>query len=319
MSGFDLITFGEVLIDFTNNGYSNQGNILFEANPGGSVTNAIAMAAKLGRNCAYIGKVGDDFLGRLLENTLKECGINTDNLGFHKDIPTTLAFVHTKEGGDRDFSFYRKPGADIMLRKEDIPVEIIKNAGFIHYASLSMTDEELFAATEFAIKSAEESNVPISFDPNYRPPLWSSSDYAKKRMWYGVKHCDLLKISDDEIEFLTGTTDIDKGIEIIREKSGAKLICATLGAKGSIGYYKDLRVEAPPFILPDTIETTGAGDTFTGCMIDALLTYGFAGLNEEVLRDRLTFANAAAALITTKKGALRLMPGKEEIEALINK
>ena len=319
MSGFDLVTFGEVLIDFTNNGYSKQGNVLFEANPGGSVTNAAAMAAKLGRSCAYIGKVGNDFLGRLLENALRECGINTDNLGFHDEIPTTLAFVHTKEGGDRDFSFYRKPGADIMLRKEDIPAEVIRNAGFLHYASLSMTDDELFEATQFAVKLAQESGVPISFDPNYRPPLWSLPENARERMWYGVGHCDLLKISDDEIEFLTGISDIDRGIKAIKERSEAKLICATLGARGSIGYYKDLRVEAPPFILPDTIETTGAGDTFTGCMIDALLTYGFSNLNEEILMDRLLFANAAAALITTKKGALRLMPGREEIESLVNK
>ena len=313
---YDVTAMGEMLIDFTLNGQSEQGNNLFEACPGGAPCNVLAMLNKLGRKTAFIGKVGEDQFGRLLKGTIDELGIETKGLILDKEIHTTLAFVHTFPDGDREFSFYRKPGADMMLTEDEVDYDLIRKSRIFHFGTLSMTDEPVRSATKKALEVAKEAGCLITFDPNLRPPLWNSLDEAKKQMEYGFQYCDMLKISDNEIQFVSGKEDYDEGIRYLQDKYNIPLIFLTMGKDGSRAYYKDMRVERKGFQVK-AIETTGAGDTFCGCSIHGLLTHGLEGLTEENLGDMLTYANAGAALITMKKGAIRSMPEPENITKLI--
>lgn len=314
---YDVTALGELLIDFTENGISAQGNPLLEANPGGAPCNVLAMLEKLGKKTAFIGKVGKDMFGEQLKTAVEEVGIDTRNLVMDEEVHTTLAFVHTYPDGDRDFSFYRNPGADMMLKKEEVDEELIRSAKIFHFGTLSSTHEGVREATRYAIDVAKEAGCIVSFDPNLRPPLWKSLDDAKAEIEYGLSKCDILKISDNEVEFLFGTTDYDEGARLIREKYQIPLVLITLGKDGSRAYYKDLRVEVPGFVQEHTTETTGAGDTFCANSLDYILEHGMEDLTEEDLKELLTFANAAASLITTRKGALRVMPTREEIKNFI--
>lgn len=317
----DVVALGELLIDMTNNGVSENNNDLFEANPGGAPCNVLAMLKKFGHEVSFIGKVGDDMFGRKLKGTLKEVGISTDNLLMDKEVHTTLAFVETFPDGDRDFSFYRNPGADMMLRKEEINVDAIRNTKVFHFGTLSMTHELPREATLFALEEAKKSNALITFDPNLREPLWNSLDEAKKQVLAGLAYCDYLKISDNEIQWLTGEQDYTEGVKKIREQFNIPLITVSMGKEGSRAYYKtddkEVVVEVAPFLSSETIETTGAGDTFCGCMIHYLLKYGIYELDETKLKEMLTYANAAASLITRVKGALRVMPELSAIDELV--
>ena len=313
----DVTALGELLIDFTENGTSAQGNPILEVNPGGAPCNVLAMLQKLGKQTAFIGKVGDDMFGRQLTEAVSSVGVDTRALLVDKVVHTTLAFVHTYPDGDRDFSFYRNPGADMMLTKEDVDEDLIRSSRIFHFGTLSSTHKGVKEATRYAIDVAKEAGDLISFDPNLRPPLWSSLDDAKKEIEYGLGKCDILKISDNEVEFLFGTTDYDLGAKLLKEKYNIPLILITLGPDGSRAYYKDMRVEVAPFLQDNTIETTGAGDTFCASSLNYVLEHGLDHLTEENLKELLTFANAAASLITTKKGALKVMPEKEEVLAFI--
>ena len=316
---FDVTALGELLVDFTQNGRSSQGNGLFEANPGGAPCNVLAMLRKLGRSCAFVGKVGTDMFGHLLRDVAEEAGICMDYLVFGKDARTTLAFVKTFPNGDRDFSFYRNPGADMMLTEDELPLDVIAGSRIFHFGSLSMTHEGVRKATCRAIDCARRGGAVISFDPNLRPPLWDSLDEAKRQIEYGLARCDVLKIADNELEFMTGETDFDKGAAILRGKyPGIKLFNVTAGADGSYSYYEDKRVFVPSCKLGGTIETTGAGDTFCASVLNFVLERGLDGLTENDLTDMLRFANTAAYLVTTRKGAIRSMPEREQVEALLN-
>jgi len=317
MKKYDVVALGELLIDFTDNGVSSQGNTVFEANPGGAPCNVLAMLNKAGRKTAFIGKVGQDIFGNKLKATLDEVGIDTSNLILDEDARTTLAFVQTFEDGDRDFSFYRNPGADMMLKKEDLHTDLIRDTKIFHYGTLSMTHEDVREATKEAIRIARESGAVISCDPNLRPPLWKTLEDAKVQVAYAISQCDVLKISDNEIQWFTGEQDYDAGIAKLRSEYDIPLILLSMGRDGSRAYYKDLRVEAAPFLQDATIETTGAGDTFGACCLHYVLKYGLDNLDEEKLTKMLTFANAAASIVTTRKGALRVMPEMEEVEAFL--
>ncbi len=310
---FDVTALGELLIDFTENGTSSQGNPIMEANPGGAPCNVLAMLERLGKKTAFIGKVGRDMFGNQLKAAVEEVGIDTRNLIMDEEVHTTLAFVHTYPDGDRDFSFYRNPGADMMLKKSEVQEDLIKNSRIFHFGTLSSTHEGIREATRHALEVAREAGCIITFDPNLRPPLWKSLADAKAEIEYGLTKCDVLKISDNEVEFLFGTTDYDKGAALIREKYNIPLVLITLGKDGSRAYYKDLRVEAAPFLQEHTIETTGAGDTFCASALNYVLDHGLEDLTEDNLMELLTFANAAASLITTRKGALRVMPARQEV------
>ncbi len=317
MKSYDVTALGELLIDFTENGISTQGNPVLEANPGGAPCNVLAMLNNLGKKTAFIGKVGKDAFGEMLAREVENSGTDIRNLVFDETVHTTLAFVHTKPDGDRDFSFYRNPGADMMLRREEVMEDIIKNSRIFHFGTLSSTHEGVREATRHAIDVAKQNGLFVSFDPNLREPLWASLDDAKEEIAYGLSKCDILKISDNEVEFMTGTDDYEKGAAIIRERYGIPLMFVTLGREGSRAYYKDLAVEVPPFLQEHTIETTGAGDTFEACALNYVLEHGMENLSAEDLKNLLTIANAGASIITTRRGALRVMPHAEEIQQLI--
>ncbi len=317
MKSYDVTALGELLIDFTENGMSQQGNPILEANPGGAPCNVLAMLNKLGKKTAFIGKVGDDNFGHMLADEVKKSGTDVTNLVFDDQVHTTLAFVHTKPDGDRDFSFYRNPGADMMLRKEEVMEELIQNSKIFHFGTLSSTHEGVREATRHAIDVAKNNGVLVSFDPNLREPLWESLDCAKSEIAYGLSKCDILKISDNEVEFMTGTDDYEKGASILREKYDIPLMFVTLGKAGSFAYFKDQMAHAEPFLQEGTIETTGAGDTFGACALNYVLEHGIDALTAKNLKELLTFANAGASIITTRRGALRVMPTADEIRQLI--
>ena len=283
----------------------------------GAPCNVLAMLNKLGKKTAFIGKVGNDQFGKMLKEVVEESGTDVSGLRMDDEVHTTLAFVHTYPDGDREFSFYRNPGADMMLTKEEVDPALIKAARIFHFGTLSSTHAGVREATRYAISVAQENGLLISFDPNLREPLWDSLDQAKEEILYGMSRCDILKISDNEMEFMTGTTDYNKGVEMLREQFDIPLICVTLGKEGSRAYYRDLIVEGAPFVREDTIETTGAGDTFEACTLNYILEHGLENLTEENLKEMLTFANAGASIITTRKGALKVMPEKEEIERAV--
>ncbi len=314
----DVVALGELLIDFTENGLSEQGNPLFEANPGGAPCNVLAMLRKLDKSCAFIGKVGDDMFGRMLTETAQKAGICTAHLLKDPDIPTTLAFVKTLAGGDRDFSFYRKPGADMCLTAEELPAEVLKNARIFHFGSVSQTHEPARSATKAAVEIAKRAGALISYDPNLRPPLWDDLQLAKEEIAWGLAQCDILKIADNELLFMTGEEDFDKGAAMLKQRyPNLKLINVTAGAGGSYAYYAGKRVFQPAFCLGGTIETTGAGDTFCACILSYVLEQGLEGLTEEQLTEMLRFANAAAYLVTTKKGAILSMPDRKDVEKIL--
>lgn len=318
MKKYDVVALGELLIDFTDNGPSSQGNPLYEANPGGAPCNVLAMLRKLGYEAAFVGKVGADGFGKQLADVLKETGIATEGLRWDEYVHTTLAVVHTLPGGDRDFSFYRNPGADMMLTEEELPLDMIANCRIFHFGTLSMTHEGVRKATLKAIEVAKANGALISFDPNLRPPLWDSLDDAAEQIHVGLGLCDVLKIADNEIEFMTGETDFDKGAAILQERyPNIKILNVTAGADGSYSYSCGHRVFVPSFKLGGTIETTGAGDTFCASVLGFVLANGVENLTEGQLTEMLRFANAAAYLVTTKKGAIRSMPEKADVEAIL--
>lgn len=319
MKNYDVLALGEVLMDFTDNGLSQQGNTLFEANPGGAPCNVLAMLNKLGHRTAFIGKVGRDIFGTKLKAILEEVGIHTSNLVIDQDMRTTLAFVQTLDNGDRDFSFYRNPGADMMLTEEELQEELIKSTKIFHYGTISMTHEKVRSATRKAIRLARESGAILSFDPNLRPPLWGTLEEAREQVAYGLSQCDILKISDNEIRWFTKEEDYDTAVAMLREEYGIPLILLSLGREGSRAYYKDLRVEVKAYLQENTVETTGAGDTFCGCCLHTVLSCGLENLKEEQLRKMLRYANAAASIITTRRGALRVMPEAYEVEEFLNR
>ena len=316
---FDVTALGELLIDFTQCGTSGQGNGLFEACPGGAPCNMLAMMRKLGKRCAFIGKVGNDMFGRGLREAILEAGIDAGGLIVDDAIPTTLAFVRTMANGDRDFSFYRKPGADMMLTEAELPTKTIEDTKIFHFGTLSMTHPGVRQATVKAVERAKASGALLSFDPNLRPPLWESLEEAKRQIAWGLSRCDILKIADNELEFMTGEQDFYKGAAVLHARyPNIRLLNVTAGADGSYSFYgEETPVYVPGFTLGGTIETTGAGDTFCACVLNFVLENGIAGLTQKQRRQMLRFANAAAYIVTTRKGAIRAMPELGEVEALL--
>ena len=317
MKRFDVTALGELLIDFTESGLSEQGNRLFEANPGGAPCNVLAMLNNLGDRTAFIGKVGNDSLGKELKERVTKLGINTECLYEDEDVHTTLAFVSKLPNGDRDFSFYRNPGADMNLKASEVREDVIADSEVFHFGTLSMTHEDIREATMLGLAYAKKHNCLISFDPNIREPLWDDLEDARKAVFTGLEYTDVLKISDNEIQWLSGMDDYDEGIKWLRDKYDIKLVVLSMGAEGSRAYYNDLRIERAPFLNKDTVETTGAGDTFGACILHYVLKYGIDELDEAKLYEMLKFANAAASLVTTRKGALMVMPKVQEVHEYI--
>lgn len=315
---FDVVALGELLVDFTQSGTSAQGNLLFEANPGGAPANVLAMLRKLDKTCAFIGKVGKDSFGDMLADTVKNAGIDIRGLLRDPDIPTTLAVVHTFPDGDRDFSFYRKPGADIRLNETELDLNLIRSCRIFHFGTLSLTDEPCRSSTIRAVSEAKDAGALISFDPNLRPPLWPNEDEARKQIAWGLGQCDILKIADNELLFMTGEEDFDRGAAVLQKSyPNIRLLNVTAGGDGSHSYYGGSRIFEPACALGGVIETTGAGDTFCASVLNFVLEHGLDNLREADLRAMLHFANTAAYIVTTKKGAIRSMPERSQVEALL--
>lgn len=308
MKRYDAVALGELLIDFTNEGSGTMGNPLFEANPGGAPCNVLSMLSKLHRKTAFIGRVGNDMFGRQLKETLDLVNIDPVGLSFDDKVRTTLSFVSMTKDNDRDFSFYRDPGADMMLSKEDVPLSLLKDTRLFHFGTLSMSSSLSKEATTTAVSHAREAGALISFDPNIRQALWEDKEMLRSAITYGLSVSDILKFSDDEIVWYTGEEDIDKAAEALKKETGAKLILLTLGKNGSVAYYNDSRVFSKAITCDEVIDATGAGDCFFGCCLDIVLEYGIDGLDDDRLLRMLSFANKAASIVITRKGALLSMP-----------
>ncbi len=303
---YDVIALGELLVDMAEGPASAQNNMTFEACPGGAPCNVLACLAALGHSVGFVGKVGDDFLGHMLGNTIESVGIDSSHLIYDPDAKTTLAFVHKKEDGDRDFSFYRKPGADMLLHEDEVDACYISAAKIFHFGTLSMTDEAVRSATKKAVTIAKNNGMLISFDPNLREPLWDSLEDAKNQMLWGLEQCDILKISDNEVEFLTGKSKPEEMMEALLPLTSARLVTLTLGADGSMAYAGNGLVTMPGVKMEQIVDTTGAGDTFMGCVLHYVLNHSME-LTDANLLEMLQMANANAAQITQVKGALRAM------------
>lgn len=311
---YDVVALGELLIDFTPAGISQSGNVMFERNPGGAPANVLAAVSKFGGKGAFIGKVGHDQFGVFLKNVLEVHGIETRGLKFSKEVNTTLAFVHLDEHGDRSFSFYRKPGADMILSPEDLDFEIIDEAKIFHFGSLSMTSEPSKSATKAALKYAKSKGKIITYDPNWRPALWENDKIAKETMLFGLQYADILKISEEELEFLVGTKDVYNGSRQLLDK-GVKIVVVTLGPKGCF-YHSSAGSGHLSTYDTKVVDTTGSGDSFFGALIYQISRHDgkIEAIRQDELEKMIDFSNAVGALCATKKGAIDAMPSIDEIE-----
>lgn len=310
----DIITLGELLIDFTSCGKNEQGQRLFAQNPGGAPANVAVAVARLGGKSAFIGKVGDDMHGRFLADTLKKNKVNCDSLILDKNFFTTLAFVDVNADGERDFSFARKHGADKMLCIDDIPVEKIKESKIFHFGSVSLTDEPSRSATLFAAKTAKEKGITVAYDPNYRASLWEREAEAVLNMRKALEFADLVKISDEETELLTGESNFEKAAEkLIR--NGAIIAVVTLGKDGAFVCTKDGGVKVDGFGVT-AVDCTGAGDSFWGAFLLKIAQSGKKPdeLTLKELEDFARFANAAASFCVEHHGAIPSLPTTEDKE-----
>ena len=310
----DVVALGELLIDFACIGTDGDGYPTMAAHPGGAPANFLAALAKFGGKTALLGKVGNDAFGKMLTATLQKAGIETKGLVAADDVFTTLAFVTLDETGNREFSFARKPGADTCIRFEELDLSLINEAKVFHFGTLSLTNEPARSATCRAVEYAKNSGKLITYDPNLRKPLWSSLDECREQMLWGLKQADVVKISDEEVEFLFGL-GVEEGADHILENYGVKLVFVTCGADGC--YFKNAvsSGHVPSLSGIKVVDTTGAGDIFGGSAVWKLLQLNQAPgmLNEEQLRDVVTFACTSAGLSTTKHGGISSVPNYEDV------
>lgn len=311
---YDVVAIGELLIDFAPGGTSAEGNALFERNPGGAPGNVLAILAKLGRKTALISKVGEDQFGEFLISVIRNLGIETSGILTTKEANTTLAFVHLDSKGDRSFSFYRKPGADMLLSEKEVDPWLTSNTKIFHFGTVSMTCEPARGATLYAVKAARKSGALISFDPNLRPPLWDDLAEAKRIIVDSLEYADILKVSKEELEFITGHEDLNEGSGFIYDKYGMRLILVTLGADGCFYRFGNETGMLSTYDVK-TVDTTGAGDAFLGAFLYQVLEKNktLSELNKKDMEQMINFANAAGSIATTKKGAIPAMPSAREI------
>lgn len=310
----DIITLGELLIDFTSCGKNSQGQLLFAQNPGGAPANVAVAVARLGGRSAFIGKVGNDMHGEFLKKTLKENNVDCDALILDKDYFTTLAFVDIKDGGEREFSFARKHGADKMLCIDDIPVEKIKESKIFHFGSVSLTDDPARGTTLFAAKTAKTEGVTVAYDPNYRASLWENEATAEPYMRDALKYADMVKISDEETELLTGEKDFRKAAEILIE-NGVKIAVVTLGKDGAYVCTEEGGIKTDGLNV-NAVDCTGAGDSFWGAFL-LKFAQSEKALSEITLDEAAEFArfaNAAASFCVEHLGAIPSLPTIEDVE-----
>lgn len=310
----DITTVGEILIDLTQSGVNENGIPMYTANPGGAPANMAVAASKLGASTAFIGKVGNDSFGNFLRKTLLDNNVDVTGMAVDSKEHTTLAVVSLDASGERSFSFYRDPSADVNLSVEDIPVDMLKNTRFLHFGSVSLTADPSRSATLYAAKTAKELGATISYDPNYRANLWSDEKTALERMMEPLPLVDVLKVSDEELVLLTGTEDPEKGSAILAEK-GPKLVLVTMGPNGAFYRFGNQCGHVPG--VPCKVgDTNGAGDTFFGAAVSQLAKLpNLEALNTQKLESIVALANKAASITTSRHGAIPAMPSLDEVMA----
>ena len=310
---YDIVALGELLIDFTCKSVDADGYPTMEAHPGGAPANFLAAMTRFGAKTAMLGKVGNDAFGRLLLSTLEKAGIDIHGMVVADDVFTTLAFVTLDETGEREFSFARKPGADTQLRSVELDLSILEQAEAFHFGTLSLTGEPARNTTYEAVAYAKSRGKLITFDPNLRKPLWDDLQTAREQMCWGLQQADVVKISDEEVEFLFGLSP-EAGAAHILAQYGVKLVFVTCGANGCYFSNGTAKGHVPGLEDIRVVDTTGAGDIFGGCAVWKLLGTGKSPevLNEEELREVVRFACTAAGLSTTRPGGISSVPTLEE-------
>ncbi len=313
----EIVTLGELLIDFvpTVSGVSLINAPAFKKAPGGAPANVAAGLAKLGTSCAFLGKVGNDAFGVFLKETLEAEGVNISGLVFSDKARTALAFVSLRADGEREFMFYRHPSADMLYEPHEVATDLIKNAQFFHFGSISLISEPSRSATHAALETARENGVTVSYDPNLRLALWPSPEAAKAGMLSIWDQADLIKVSEDELFFLTGTDDLDLAVERLWHER-LRLLVVTLGKQGCRYFTRHFKGEVPGFAV-EAVDTTGAGDGFVAGLIMGLLKHPQAWTEENELRAVCRFANAVGALTTTQRGAIPALPTLEQVNAFL--
>ena len=314
MKPYDVVALGEVLIDFTPAGKSENGNPIFERNPGGAPANVLAALSNFGKKTGFLGKVGTDMFGDYLKGVLQDHGIDTAGLLQTSKYNTTLAFVQLDEKGDRTFSFYRNPGADLMLYPYEVNKEMISNCKVFHFGSVSMTGNPAREATLSAAAYAKSLGKIVSYDPNLRELLWENEVEARKYMLEGMPFADILKISEEELYFLIGETSLESGAKLLQEQFDIAFVVVTRGALGCYYRMGDVDGYAKAYAV-QTVDTTGAGDAFTAGLLNQLIDKGLnlTGLSKADLEECIVFATVVGSLATTKKGAIPAMPIMEAV------
>lgn len=314
----DIVALGELLIDFTEAGSSRDGKKLFEQNPGGAPVNLLTVAAHMGYQTEFIGKVGTDMHGNFLKRVLEEEGIGTKYLIQDEKYFTTLAFVEIAENGERQFSFSRKPGADTQLCAEELDRKLLGNCKIFHFGSLSLTDEPARTATTEAVEIAKKAGAIVSYDPNYRESLWTDKKKAVETMKSVIPYAEMMKVSDEELVLLTGVEDYSQAAAQLLDM-GPKLIAVTLGSEGVLLATRQRQEKVTGFKV-QAVDTTGAGDSFWGGFLSEYLKQekDLEDFTWDGIKKCAICGNATAALCVQQRGGIPAIPKKEEVEQFIN-
>jgi fructokinase len=315
----DVITLGELLIDFvpTVSGVSLTEAPAFKKAPGGAPANVAAGLAKLGVSCAFLGKVGQDAFGEFLKMTLIDVGVNTNGLVFSHEARTALAFVSLQVDGEREFMFYRHPSADMLYTPEEVDLDLIRSGKIFHFGSISLISEPSCSATLAALEGAQQNGLLISYDPNLRLALWPDPERAKEGMLRVWEKVNVIKVSAEELAFLTGLEDIDKAVKTLWHEK-LRLMVVTLGKDGCHYFTRDYHGSLKGFQVK-SIDSTGAGDGFVAGLLKGLLQYPKAYQEESRLREICRYANAVGALTTTQRGAIPALPTHEQVDIFLQK
>ncbi len=314
-STFDIVAVGEILVDFVSREAEDGKKLLLEGNPGGAPANVLAAASKLGRSTALIGKVGQDGFGPFLIREIEIAGVDTQGVVTDPKHPTTLAMVTLDATGNRSFGFYRSQTADVMLCPEDLDLELIEKGRIFHFGSVTLAAEPARSATFAAARHAKSKGIPVSYDPNLRPPLWENMKEARQVIAEGMSLADIAKVSDEELFFLAGDGDLEERSLALAAQYGLKLLVVTRGPRGCLCVRGGEVWTAPTFDTP-CVDTTGAGDAFWGATLSQLLELAKTPeeLSGEEILSLMDFSNAAGSLATTRKGAIPAMPDRAAIQ-----
>ena len=311
-----VISLGEALIDFIP---LDADNLTYQKSPGGAPANVAVGVARLQTPSTFLGKVGNDVLGRFLKETLQSYGVHTAHMTMTDEVRTGAVFVTLGQGGERSFDFYIDPSADRFLQEQDIAGELFEEHNILHFGSISMISEPSKSATEKAVRLARENGLVVSYDPNLRLSLWKSEQQAKDTILSIMSQVDVLKISEEELEFLTGEKEIKSGVALLKEQYDIPLIFITLGAEGSYAFTKDGSVRVPAMKV-NAVDTTGAGDAFVSGILHCLANKegNVSAITLEDAKQMAEFASVSGGLAASEKGAMTALPTLEKVEELIN-